>query len=90
MQKCPNCGELTFGKFANINIGPAISKQCSSCGANISTPYSSMALYLPMIIAILFAKILLPSPLNWIIAIVLGILTLYIGWKRVPLIVKSK
>jgi|GEM_PF-2931489 len=91
MQKCPNCGELTFGDFDQCFIGAATHKRCSSCSAKVSTPHNFKLILFSilMIFAVSSSIAFLPMPFNFILPICLIILTIYINWKYVPLIVKE-
>lgn len=90
MKKCPNCNNLTFGTFDNLIIGPAIYKQCSHCGAKISTPYYSLVPIGIFLITFFAFLIILPSPINWILCATSCVGTFYRSWKKIPLIVKNK
>jgi len=90
MKECPNCKKTTFSNFDNILIGPTRSKNCSSCGAKISTPYKTMWLSATVIIIMLLFAYFIEMPSSLVLMTITAVLYTLFGWKYIPLIVKEK
>ncbi|MCH4887852.1 hypothetical protein EZV73_09725 [Acidaminobacter sp. JC074] len=89
MHKCPKCGHESFSKSIKLSHGPALSKECENCHAQVSVPYWS-ALIMPLTLTKLFIlnRLHLPRWLRLPIPILAFTFALFVYYKYVPLIVK--
>ena len=85
--QCPHCGELGISELRRMCLGPALPTSCRICGKRVGVPWWSMAMALPVFIALGLATFIEGSAVVsfWIGG--LGVLGMCVLWASfVPLI----
>ena len=83
---CPHCGAPSFSVWQKLFLGPARSVTCDACGARASVPIWSMAMAIPVLIAVLIGFTVDAVAIRWSIIAIGFVATAYMHIAFVPLI----
>ena len=86
--ECPKCHAQAMPLWKKMCLGPARGVTCQNCGTRVSVPYVSGFAAIPFLIAIVAAQIVGSVFLAAALLAVGILVTAWIYYKFVPLIVK--
>ena len=86
--ECPKCHQKTIPLWRKMCLGPASRVTCSSCGAHVSVPISSMIAVVPFLIAMVAAQAVGSIEVSAVVLVVGVVAMCWIHYQFVPLIVK--
>jgi hypothetical protein len=70
-------------------VGPALAKPCKHCGKPVSVAWTSMLVALPLLVSIVVAPFLWPSPVAWLLPLACFVLYLAVHAFKVPLVARG-
>jgi DNA-directed RNA polymerase subunit RPC12/RpoP len=86
---CPHCGKTAMGFAKKQLLGPGRSVACRSCGKRVSVPMWSLAVYVPIVLAVILPSQLGAAGVTWFVILAIAVAVVgFIQHAFIPLVPK--